>query len=112
MHRDGYWFIERATKYANERVVFDRPIGKTRACSSRLPMPTSEVEAANLIALQGGRNCFDARPALRRRGEHGKVSWPPGLVEAANVCVQTHGGFGFACEYSVERKSVKLACTR
>src|SRR6185369_8031458 len=71
---DGYWFIERATKYANERIVFDRPIGKNQGVQFPIADAFIEVEAA-------------------------KASW-----EAANVCMQTHGGFGFANEYDIERK--------
>jgi acyl-CoA dehydrogenase len=100
---DGYWFIERATKYANERVVFDRPIGKNQGVQFPIADAYIEVEAANLMRFRAAE-LFDAgRPcgaeANMAKYLAAKASW-----EAANVCVQTHGGFGFACEYSVERK--------
>ena len=100
---DGYWFIERATKYANERVVFDRPISKNQGVQFPIADAYIEVEAANLMRFKAAE-LFDAgRPcgaeANMAKYLAAKASW-----EAANVCVQTHGGFGFACEYSVERK--------
>ena len=100
---DGYWFIERATKYANERVVFDRPIGKNQGVQFPIADAYIEVEAANLMRFKAAE-LFDAgRPcgaeANMAKYLAAKASW-----EAANVCVQTHGGFGFACEYGVERK--------
>src|SRR5260221_5923334 len=100
---DGYWFIDRAAKYANERIVFDRPIGKNQGVQFPIADAYIEVEAANLMRFKAAE-LFDAgRPcgaeANMAKYLAAKASW-----EAANVCVQTHGGFGFACEYSVERK--------
>jgi len=100
---DGYWFTERAARYASERVVFDRPIGQNQGVSFPIAEAYIEVEAANLMRF---RACelFDAHQpcgAEANMAKHlaAKASW-----EAANVCLQTHGGFGFACEYDVERK--------
>jgi acyl-CoA dehydrogenase len=100
---DGYWFIDRAAKYASERVVFDRPIGQNQGVSFPIAEAYIEVEAANLMRF---RACelFDSHQncgAEANMAKHlaAKASW-----EAANVCLQTHGGFGFACEYDVERK--------
>jgi len=100
---DGYWFIDRAARYASERVVFDRPIGKNQGVAFPIAEAYMEVEAANLMRF---RACelFDAHQpcgAEANMAKHlaAKASW-----EAANVCLQTHGGFGFACEYDVERK--------
>ena len=100
---DGYWFIDRATKYANERVVFDRPIGKNQGVQFPIAEAYIEVEAANLMRF---RACelYDAHKpcgAEANMAKHlaAKASW-----EAANACLQTHGGFGFASEYDVERK--------
>jgi acyl-CoA dehydrogenase len=100
---DGYWFVDRATRYANERVVFDRAIGKNQGVQFPIAESYIEVEAANLMRF---RACelFDAHQpcgAEANMAKHlaAKASW-----EAANVCLQTHGGFGFACEYDVERK--------
>ena len=100
---DGYWFIARAAKYANERVVFDRPIGKNQGVQFPIADAYMEVEAANLMRF---RACalFDAHKpcgAEANMAKHlaAKASW-----EAANVCLQTYGGFGFAAEYDIERK--------
>jgi len=100
---DGYWFIERAARYANERIVFDRPIGKNQGVQFPIADAYMEVEAANLMRF---RACalFDAHQpcgAEANMAKHlaAKASW-----EAANACLQTHGGFGFAAEYDIERK--------
>jgi len=100
---DGYWFIDRATKYANERVVFNRPIGQNQGVQFPIAEAYIEVEAANLMRFKACE-LFDAHQpcgAEANMAKHlaAKASW-----EAANVCLQTHGGFGFACEYDVERK--------
>jgi len=100
---DGYWFIERAAKYAGERIVFDRPIGKNQGVQFPIAEAYMEVEAANLMRFRAC-DLFDAREpcgAEANMAKHlaAKASW-----QAANVCLQTHGGFGFASEYDVERK--------
>ncbi len=100
---DGYWFIDRATKYANERVVFGRPIGKNQGVQFPIAEAFIELEAANLMRWKACHK-IDAHlnaGAEANMAKHlaAKASW-----EAANVCLQTHGGFGFACEYDVERK--------
>lgn len=100
---DGYWFIERATKYAKERVVFDRPIGKNQGVQFPIAEAFIEIEAANLMRFEACR-LFDAflpcgAPANMAKYLAAKASW-----EAANVCLQTHGGFGFSNEYDIERK--------
>ena len=100
---DGYWFVERATKYARERVVFDRPIGQNQGIQFPIAEAYMEVEAANLMRYKAAA-LYDARQhcgAEANMAKHlgAKASW-----EAANVCLQTHGGFGFAAEYDVERK--------
>jgi acyl-CoA dehydrogenase len=100
---DGYWFIERAAKYASERVVFDRPIGQNQGVSFPIAEAYIEVEAANLMRFRACELFDSHQPcgAEANMAKHlaAKASW-----EAANVCLQTHGGFGFACEYDVERK--------
>ncbi|WP_310388426.1 acyl-CoA dehydrogenase family protein [Roseateles sp.] len=100
---DGYWFIDRANKYANERIVFDRPIGKNQGVQFPIADAYIEVEAANLMRYRAARLFDDKQPcgaeANMAKYLAAKASW-----EAANVCLQTHGGFGFACEYDVERK--------
>jgi len=100
---DGYWFVERATQYAKERVVFDRPIGQNQGIQFPIAEAYMEVEAANLMRYKAAAR-YDARQhcgAEANMAKHlgAKASW-----EAANVCLQTHGGFGFAAEYDVERK--------
>ena len=100
---DGYWFVERATKYARERVVFDRPIGQNQGVQFPIAEALIEIEAANLMRFEACA-LYDAHKpcgAQANMAKHlaAKASW-----EAANVCLQTHGGFGFASEYDVERK--------
>ncbi|MBS7781629.1 acyl-CoA dehydrogenase family protein [Acidovorax sp. CCYZU-2555] len=100
---DGYWFIDRATKYANERVVFNRKIGQNQGVQFPIAETLMELEAANLMRWKACQK-IDAHQnagAAANMAKHlaAKASW-----EAANVCLQTHGGFGFACEYDIERK--------
>ncbi len=100
---DGYWFTEKASKYANERVVFDRPIGQNQGIQFPIAESYMEIEAANLMRYKAAA-LFDQKldcGAEANMAKHlaAKASW-----EAANVCLQTHGGFGFAAEYDVERK--------
>ena len=100
---DGYWFTEKATKYANERVVFDRPIGQNQGIQFPIAESYMEIEAANLMRYKAA-GLFDKKAdcgAEANMAKHlaAKASW-----EAANVCLQTFGGFGFAAEYDVERK--------
>ena len=100
---DGYWFIERATHYANERVVFGRPIGQNQGIQFPIAEAYMGIEAANLMRYKAAAR-FDQKKhcgAEANMAKHlcAKASW-----EAANVCLQTYGGFGFAAEYDVERK--------
>ena len=100
---DGYWFIERATNYAKDRVVFGRPIGQNQGIQFPIAEAYMGIEAANLMRYKAAA-LFDAKKhcgAEANMAKHlgAKASW-----EAANVCLQTHGGFGFAAEYDVERK--------
>ena len=100
---DGYWFMNRVTKYANERVVFGRPIGQNQGVQFPIAEAFIELEAANLMRFESCRR-FDAHEpngAQANMAKHlaAKASW-----ECANVCLQFHGGFGFANEYDIERK--------
>ena len=100
---DGHWFVERATKYAKERVVFERPIGQNQGVQFPIAEAYMEIEAADLMRYKAA-GLYDAKlhcGAEANMAKHlaAKASW-----EAANVCLQTHGGFGFAAEYDVERK--------
>ena len=100
---DARWFIERATAYANERVVFDRPIGKNQGVQFPIAEAHIELEAADLMRW---RACtlFDAREPCGAEANMAKYLAAKASWEAANVCLQTHGGFGFADEYDIERK--------
>jgi acyl-CoA dehydrogenase len=100
---DGYWFIDRATKYANQRVVFDRPIGKNQGVQFPIAEAYMEVEAANLMRFKACA-LFDAQQPCGAQANMAKYLAAKASWEAANVCLQTHGGFGFATEYDVERK--------
>jgi acyl-CoA dehydrogenase len=100
---DGYWFIERATRYARERVVFDRPIGRNQGVQFPIAEACIEVEAANLMRFEAARR-FDARQPCGAQANMAKLLAAKASWEAANMCLQTHGGFGFATEYDIERK--------
>jgi acyl-CoA dehydrogenase len=100
---DGYWFIDRAVKYANERIVFDRPIGKNQGVQFPIADAYIEVEAANLMRFKACE-LFDANLPSGPQANMAKYLAAKASWEAANVCMQTHGGFGFANEYDIERK--------
>jgi acyl-CoA dehydrogenase len=100
---DGYWFVERASKYANERVVFDRPIGRNQGVQFPIAEAYIEVEAASLMRFKAC-DLYDAREPCGAEANMAKYLAAKASWEAANACLQTHGGFGFAAEYDVERK--------
>jgi len=100
---DGYWFIDRATKYANERVVFNRKIGQNQGVQFPIAEAFIEVEAANLMRWKACAK-IDAHQNAGAEANMAKYLAAKASWEAANVCLQTHGGFGFACEYDIERK--------
>ncbi|MBN9355498.1 acyl-CoA/acyl-ACP dehydrogenase [Herbaspirillum sp. WGmk3] len=100
---DGYWFIDKASAYAKERVVFDRPIGMNQGVQFPIADAYIEIEAANLMRYQACA-LFDAHQNCGAQANMAKYLAAKASWEAANVCLQTHGGFGFACEYDVERK--------
>jgi acyl-CoA dehydrogenase len=100
---DGYWFVDRARRYASERVVFDRPIGKNQGVQFPIAECYIEVEAANLMRFAACA-LFDRGQPCGAEANMAKLLAAKASWEAANVCLQTHGGFGFACEYDVERK--------
>jgi acyl-CoA dehydrogenase len=100
---DGYWFIDKATAYARERVVFDRPIGRNQGIQFPLARAYVNVEAANLMRYKAAA-LFDASKPCGAEANMAKLLAADASWEAANVCLQTHGGFGFAAEYDVERK--------
>jgi acyl-CoA dehydrogenase len=100
---DGRWFIERVTAYAKQRVVFGRPIGQNQGVQFPIAEAHIEVEAADLMRW---RACelFDAHQACGAEANMAKYLAAKASWEAANACIQFHGGFGFADEYDVERK--------
>ena len=100
---DGYWFIDRVTKYAGERVVFGRPIGQNQGVQFPIAEAYIEVEAANLMRWKACA-LFDAHRPCGAEANMAKYLAAKASWEAANVCLQYHGGFGFANEYDVERK--------
>jgi acyl-CoA dehydrogenase len=100
---DGYWFIERATEYAKDRVVFDRPIGQNQGIQFPIARAYVNVEGANLMRFRAAE-LFDAGQPCGAQANMAKLLAADASWDAANVAVQTHGGYGFAAEYDVERK--------
>ncbi|MEY3669382.1 MAG: hypothetical protein RL258_777 [Pseudomonadota bacterium] len=100
---DGYWFIEKAKEYANQRVVFDRPISKNQGIQFPIARAFVNVEAASLMRYEAAR-LFDRQQPCGAQANMSKLLAADASWEAANVCLQTHGGFGFASEYDIERK--------
>jgi len=100
---DAYWFLDKVTKYASERVVFGRAIGKNQGVQFPIAEAYIEVEAANLMRFtacelyDAGKPC--GAEANMAKYLAAKASW-----QAGEACLQFHGGFGFAAEYDVERK--------
>lgn len=100
---DGYWFIDEVTAYTKERVVFDRPIGQNQGVQFPIARAFVNVEAANLMRFEAARK-FDAGETCGAEANMAKLLAADASWEAANACIQFHGGFGFAAEYDVERK--------
>jgi acyl-CoA dehydrogenase len=100
---DGYWFIDRVTKYVNERVVFGRPIGQNQGVQFPIAEAYIELEAANLMRWKACE-LFDAQQPCGAQANMAKHLAATASWQAANACLQFHGGFGFADEYDVERK--------
>jgi len=100
---DGYWFTDRVTKYVSERTVFGRPIGQNQGVQFPISEAFIEVEAANLMRYKACA-LYDAGQPCGSEANMAKYLAAKASWEAANVCLQFHGGFGFACEYDIERK--------
>ena len=100
---DGYWFIDRVTKYVKDRIVFDRPIGQNQGVQFPIAESYIEVEAANLMRWKACE-LFDAHQPCGAEANMAKYLAAKASWEAANACLQFHGGFGFAAEYDIERK--------
>ena len=100
---DGYWFTDKVTSYVSEREVFGRPIGKNQGVQFPIAEAYIEIEAADLMRYQSSQLYDNDSPCAAEANMAkylaAKASW-----EAANACIQFHGGFGFAHEYDIERK--------
>ncbi len=100
---DGRWFIDRATKYASDRVVFGRPIGQNQGVQFPIARAHVNVEAADLMRIKAA-TLFDQGKPCGAEANMAKLLAADASWEAANVAVQTYGGFGFAEDYDIERK--------
>jgi len=100
---DAFWFIDKASRYANERVVFDRPIGQNQGVQFPIARAYANARAADLMRYEAAQ-LFDSGKPCGAEANMAKLLAADASWEAANVCLQTHGGFGFAAEYDVERK--------
>ncbi len=100
---DGYWFLDRVTAYVKERQVFGRPIGQNQGVQFPIADAYMEVEAANLMRFKAC-TLFDSHQPCGAEANMAKYLAAKASWEAANACIQFHGGFGFANEYDVERK--------
>jgi acyl-CoA dehydrogenase len=100
---DGYWFIDKVSQYVKDRVVFGRPIGQNQGVQFPIARAFVNVEAANLMRYKACE-LFDAHRHCGAQANMAKLLAADASWEAANACLQFHGGFGFAAEYDVERK--------
>jgi acyl-CoA dehydrogenase len=100
---DARWFIRTAAKYANERVVFDRPIGQNQGVQFPIARAYAETEAADLMVRKAAA-LFDARRPCGPEANMAKLLASEAAWHAAEAALQTHGGFGYAKDYDVERK--------
>jgi acyl-CoA dehydrogenase len=100
---DGYWFIEKVVRHARERVVFGRPIGQNQGVQFPIAEAHIEIEAANLMRYKACA-LFDAQQPCGAEANMAKYLAAKASWQAAEACLQFHGGYGFACEYDVERK--------
>ena len=100
---DGRWFMRKACRYANERVVFGRPIGQNQGIQFPLATAHAHLEAADLMRFHAAE-LYDSGAACGPHANMAKLLAADASWEAANACLQTHGGFGFATDYDVERK--------
>ncbi|HJO72810.1 MAG TPA: acyl-CoA dehydrogenase family protein [Rhodospirillales bacterium] len=100
---DARWFIEKAVSYANERRVFDRPIGQNQGIQFPIARAFAATEAANLMVYKAAA-LFDGGATIGKEANLAKYLAAEASWQAADMCLQTHGGFGFAEEYDIERK--------
>ena len=100
---DGRWFVDKVTRYAGERVVFGRPIGRNQGVQFPIARAFVNVEAASLMRFEACRR-FDAGQPCGAQANMAKLLAADASWEAANACLQFHGGYGFAVDYDIERK--------
>jgi acyl-CoA dehydrogenase len=100
---DGYWFIDKVTKYVGSRTVFGRPIGQNQGVQFPIAKAFIDIEAANLMRFKACA-LFDARKPCGAEANMALLLAAESSWEAANACLQFHGGFGFARDYDIERK--------
>jgi len=100
---DGRWFVEKASRYASERVVFGRPIGSNQGVQFPIARAHAAIEAADLVRFKAAR-LYDEGLPCAAEANMAKLLASEASWQAANACLDTHGGFGFAAEYDVERK--------
>jgi acyl-CoA dehydrogenase len=100
---DGRWFIERAAKYASERIVFGRAIGSNQGIQFPIAQAYAQIEGADLVRYQAATK-FDRKEKCGAEANMAKLLASEAAWAAANACLTTHGGYGFAAEYDVERK--------
>lgn len=100
---DGYWFIERTVQYANQRTVFGRPIGQNQGVQFPIAQAYVNIQAADLMRFRAAE-LFDSNAPCGAEANMAKLLAADAAWQAANTALQTHGGFGFATEYDIERK--------
>jgi hypothetical protein len=100
---DAKWFLERATDYANDRQVFGRPIGANQGVQFPIAKAYAAMRAAELMVHEAAR-AYEAGSNAGEEANMAKMLAADASWEAGNACIQTHGGFGFAAEYDIERK--------
>jgi acyl-CoA dehydrogenase len=100
---DGHWFVEKSTKYATERIVFDRPIGRNQGVQFPIARAYAEIESAALMVRKAAA-LFDAGRPCGPEANMGKLLGSEAAWHAGEAAMQCHGGFGFAREYDIERK--------
>ena len=101
--RDSRYFVRKATNYANERVVFGKPIGQNQAVQFPIARAWAELEAADLMCRRAAA-LFDAGKECGADANIAKLLASEAAWKAAETCMQTHGGFSYAREYEIERK--------
>jgi acyl-CoA dehydrogenase len=100
---DGYWFTDKVTSYVSQREVFGRPIGQNQGVQFPIAEAYIEIEAADLMRFRSSQ-LYDADLPCAAEANMAKYLAAKASWEAANACIQFHGGFGFAHEYDIERK--------